>query len=127
MVTSIKDNEGKVIAYAEYRIVDKNGIDTKEGEYCWINDCYIAPQFRYCGLLKEMLRIEFKKHNWVRWIYFIRSIHNERTRIYDIKKFLKKGESSGRWRLQSSNTTCSTDSDVESARVYKSVATVTCD
>lgn len=125
MVTVIKDEKDKIVAYAEYRIVGKDGKDDEFGEYVWINYCWVHPSIRFHGALKKMVTHEYKPY--VKWIYFIRSIHNERTRIYDIKKFLKKGENFGQFWIPDTNTTYSPDGNIESARVYKSVATVTCD
>lgn len=84
MITSLKDNEGRIVAYCEWRLVGQSGLETPSGEYIWINDiwiheyyrnkCYInrvideimilVPQAKYCYFQRR--DVNNKLHLWSR-------------------------------------------------------------
>ena len=59
MVITLKDEQGKVIAYTEYQIVNRYGKQCEQGTYAWVNDCWIHPSIERKGTLK----ILFELHN----------------------------------------------------------------
>ena len=70
MIESFKDVEGRILAYCEWQVVDKNGKIDKYGEYVYVNDIYIAPNYRQNGLIRKFInKIEslVPKANYVYW------------------------------------------------------------
>lgn len=55
MVTTIHDDENFVIAYIEWRQVGASGFDKYGGEYIFVNDMWIHPEYRGQNLLHELI------------------------------------------------------------------------
>jgi plasmid replication initiation protein len=87
-----KDEEGRVIAYGEFRIVDDYGMEDKYGHYAWINDVWVHEKFRTREgvnmLLKEFIDLKHQRMPWVRWIYWTRKKHGGRMSKYEIRSLL---------------------------------------
>lgn len=84
------DKEGRVVAYVEYLIVDKDGSINDQGEYCYCKNAWVHKSVERGKLLKEFVMEEHMKWLQVKWLYFKRSKYNYRLRMYDIKKFYLK-------------------------------------
>jgi hypothetical protein len=83
---AIKKNEdGLIYAYAEYRVVDKDAKDDKNGEYAYIRDCWIHPKYRK-ETLKELIKISHKKFPKLKWIYYKRSKYGGRIKLCPIER-----------------------------------------
>ena len=96
MLVTCKDNEGRVIAYTEYQIVNKFGHPCEVGEYIWINDVFIHKDYEHKHLLKYMLQKELIKYMKndkplkVRWMYWFRREKGKPNKTYDLKKLLRR-------------------------------------
>jgi len=110
MIITLKDEQDKVIAYAVCRIVDKDGKDDEFGIYAFCDEAWVHPSIQFQGTLKELIKLGLEKQPLVKWLYFRRSKHNERIKIYDARKLLNKGDNSGRLKQVGSYTTCRTNS-----------------
>ncbi len=82
MITSLKDQDGKIIAYCEWRLVGQSGQEVPSGEYIWINDCWVHEDYRHTHkvgrIIDEVVRIvpNFK------YGYFQRKDYNDKLRIF---------------------------------------------
>lgn len=54
MVTTLKDESGKVISYVEWRLVGRSGFDKVNGEYVYIYDFWVHPDYRHKGRIAMM-------------------------------------------------------------------------
>lgn len=95
MITKVPDEHGRIIAYIEWRQVAKSGFDKFGGEYIWVNDLWVHPDYRYKGLIKQMLdKILFKAPD-AQFGYFTRSKYNKRMRVWkraNVERILKQME-----------------------------------
>ena len=106
MIATLKDEQGKVIAYAEYNIVDIKGNYTLHGDYCFIFDVWIHDNYRkQTGLFKNWLRKERNKHPYVTYIYWTRGKYKNKMSKYEVRRIIH-GRRSGI--SAATNSTCST-------------------
>ena len=82
MITSIKDDQNRIIAYVEWRLVGQSGFDKQDGEYVWINDCWVHQDYRMRDLLNRMTDEVMRQVPSARYCYFQRLKRNERLRMY---------------------------------------------
>ena len=87
MITKIPDEQGRIIAYIEFRQVAKSGIDKLQGEYIWINDLWVHPDYRNQGLIVQMIDTILYKAPDALFGYFKRSKYNGRIHIWKRKSF----------------------------------------
>jgi len=104
MVAKLYDTQGKIIAYAEYNIVDSQGNFTQYGDYCFIFDVWVHPQERRKALLRKMLMQERNKFPDVTYIYWMRGKYKNKMSKYEIRRIIYG------WRTSSTaiGTACST-------------------
>lgn len=89
MLVKVEDTYGKIVAYCEYQIVDKDGKQDKNGLYTWINDVWVHYSLRpqiFKRLMRNMVSSELKKFPQVKWLYFKRDKHKGRIKMYDIRR-----------------------------------------
>lgn len=87
MITKIPDEYGRIIAYIEWRQVAQSGIDKFHGEYIWINDLWVHPDYRHKGLIKQMIDTILYKAPDALFCYFKRSKYNGRIRLWKREAF----------------------------------------
>lgn len=56
MIEILRTDTGEIKAVAEYYVVNSNGNFKNKGEYIWISEVEIAPQFRGNGILKTFAK-----------------------------------------------------------------------
>ena len=82
MITSLKDEQGRIIAYAEWRLVGPSGYDVENGEYVWLSDLWIHQDFertkRINRIIDEVMRIAKD----AKWCYFKRHKYNGRIKMF---------------------------------------------
>lgn len=94
MISVINDNDGKIIAYIEWEIVNGEGQFQDNGEYCYIQDYWVHKEYRIQSkyILKK-LSVQIAEHKFsksMRWVYWCRHKYNDRlSRLYPKEKFLK--------------------------------------
>lgn len=93
MITTSKDNDGRVIAYIEWRQVAKSGFDKIYGEYIWINDFWIHKDYRNGGIFRQLVNSILFKAPEALWCYFLREKYNGRkSKLYTRENFMKLSE-----------------------------------
>lgn len=55
MIVSLKDENGKIYAYYEWQVVNEYGKWDKRGEYVYIEDAWIHPDYRRKDVLFELI------------------------------------------------------------------------
>ena len=72
MIELLKTDTGEIKAVCEYYIVDEKGNFDRQGEFAWINECEIAPQYRGNGILKSFAKTIMEKYPQLKFGYFHR-------------------------------------------------------
>jgi hypothetical protein len=82
MITTLKDYDGKVITFCEWRLVGPSGYDMENGEYVWINDIWCHPSHRNRYKVNRIIDEVMRMVPDAKYCYFQRKKKNERVRIY---------------------------------------------
>lgn len=90
MITSLKDGDGKIIAYAEWRLVGPSGLEVPSGEYVWINDAWVHPDFRLTHRINRIIDEIMRLTPTARYGYFQRKDYNDRVRIFTREQFERR-------------------------------------
>ena len=81
MITHIKDNDGKIIAYCEWRYVGPSGYETPAANHVWVQDIWVYPDCRFKNCLNriidEIMRIVPEAID----CYYTRGKYGERMRL----------------------------------------------
>lgn len=72
MIETIKDNEDKAVAYIEWEVLDAHGQFKNGGEYIYVQNLWIHPNYRYKNLTAELSKKIYdhyysKKAKYVYW------------------------------------------------------------
>ncbi len=86
------DKDGKIVAYAEYTIVNSKAIPDKNGDYAFVYDTWCHNSVQCKGVLRDFVLQEHGKFPQVNWIYYYRSKHNNRLKTFNIRRFYKNKE-----------------------------------
>ncbi len=79
MINVSKDNEERVIAYAESRVVGQSGFDKLNGEYLYIADLWIHESHKNdWSIFRELMNDILRKATSAKWIYFTRKKYDGR-------------------------------------------------
>ena len=91
MISVSKDNEDRVIAYAESRVVGQSGFDKLGGEYLYIADLWIHESHKNdWAIYRELMNDTFRKALSVKWIYFQRRKYGcKQSRNYSKEQIMK--------------------------------------
>ena len=86
MLATRKDEDGRVIAYAEYRIVNQDTTPNELGEYCYCKELWVHPKYERKGTIKDIIKSEHKKNPTIKWLYWKRTKYGGRMRQYLIER-----------------------------------------
>lgn len=91
MLEIIKDTQGNIQAVCEWYLVDENGNFDQKGEFVWINEVEISPQYRNNGILKYFTKTIIEKASTAKFGYFWRQkkYPDRKPRIYHKVRWLK--------------------------------------
>ena len=91
MISVSKDNNEKVISYLEWRQVGQSGFDKFRGEYLWINDLWIHPDYKdHWEVYRQMMSAALFKGIDAKWIYFKREKYAGRiSKLYTRERIMK--------------------------------------
>lgn len=82
MVTSLKDTEGRIIAFCEWRLVGQSGYEVPNGEYVWVNDCWVHEDYRMEKRINRIIDEIMRAVPQAKYCYFQRKNKNEKLRIF---------------------------------------------
>ena len=93
MVDTVKDKAGRIVAFCEWSLRDKLGLEDSKGEYIFFNDMWVHPDFRHRNVFNFWRKIIEPKVPTVRFIYWIRNKYKKdgkaRLSKYTEKQVLK--------------------------------------
>ena len=82
MIEVIKDEQGKIVSYIVWQLVDKQGHFNKDGKYVWVDDLWIHPDYRRNGNLRGFINKISEKAPQAEYCYFNRDKYNDKLSIY---------------------------------------------
>lgn len=92
MIDKIIDDDGKIIAYCEWTICDKDGVIKKEGEFLYVFDLWC---YKRNGSIPKLIKIIYNKIPDIKYVYW-RNSKRDRFALYLKEQFKHKGENYGR-------------------------------
>jgi len=90
MITSLKDSEGRIIAYCEWRLVGPSGLEVPSGEYIWVNDMWVHPAFRRAHKVNRIIDEIMRGCPQAKYCYFQRKDVSDRLRLYTREQFERR-------------------------------------
>jgi hypothetical protein len=90
MIEIIREDDGIIRGVIEYYIVDINGVLDDKGEYAWVLECEIAPQYRGNGCLKKLMTKIVIRYPQLKFGYFKRNKYDDRIRLYSRNQLLNR-------------------------------------
>lgn len=82
MVTDLKDSEGRIIAFCEWRIVGPSGYEVPNGEYIWVNDCWVHEKYRFKNKVGRIVDEILRMVPQAQYCYFQRKDVSDKLHIY---------------------------------------------
>lgn len=82
MITSLKDSDGKIVAYCEWRLVGPSGYEVPNGEYVYVSDLWVHKMFRFSDRIGRIIDEILRQSPTARFCYFQRLKHNHKLRMY---------------------------------------------
>jgi len=82
MITSLKDGKGRIIAYCEWRLVGPSGYEMENGQYVWVNDCWVHSSYRYDHRINHLIDEVMQIVPSAKYCYFQRKNKNGKLRIF---------------------------------------------
>ena len=83
MIDTIKDDEGRVIAYCEWSVTDKNGILDDKGEYVFVRNFWIWKSNPLkLSVIRHFVDTISKKISWAKYVYWRRTKYNKRVKVF---------------------------------------------
>ena len=91
MVSALHDKRGKVTAYVDYEIVDKDGNWDQAGTHCFVRHLFIHKSIKNKYTLKDFVMAEHAKFPTVRWLYYQKGKGtSKKMHSYPILRFYRK-------------------------------------
>ena len=90
MLEILRNIDSSIKAVIEYYIVNSDGSMNDKGEYCWISEMEVSPQYRNNGCLGKFVRIITEKYPQLQFGYFWREKYKTSEGKWRIKLYTKK-------------------------------------
>lgn len=90
MITTVKDSEGRVIAFCEWRLVGRDGLESSNGRYVWVNDCWVHEAFRNMSLVSRIIDDVMTAVPRAEYCYFQRKDVNDKLHLYSRRQWERR-------------------------------------
>ena len=90
MITTLKNEQGYVIGYCEWRLVGKSGLEVPNGEYVWINDAWIHQEFRMTHKINRIIDEIMRLVPTAKYAYFQRKDVSKKIHIWTRSQFERR-------------------------------------
>lgn len=88
MLATIKDDDGNIMACAEWYCVNEQGFRTPQGSYIWVNELQVSQSYWNEGLIPLVILEIAKKTENKTYVYWRREKYDLRVRIYPREKLI---------------------------------------
>ena len=90
MITSLKDLTGRIIAYAEWRLVGPSGYESEIGEFVWLNDIWVHEEFRNTFKVNRIIDEIMRRVPQAQYCYFQRKDVNGKVHMYSKRSWERR-------------------------------------
>lgn len=90
MITNLKDSEGKIIAYCEWRLLGPSGLEVPSGLYVWVNDCWVHEAYRQTHKIERLVDEIMRIAPTAQYCYFQRKNYNDKVRIHSRRNWERR-------------------------------------
>ncbi len=90
MITSLKDEQGRVIAYAEWRLVGPSGYEVEDGEYVWLSDLWVHQDFERTKRINRIIDEVMRMVPNAKWCYFTRHKYTGRKKMFSREQWERR-------------------------------------
>jgi len=94
MIITKKDNTGKVVAYADFRLMSETGTEEPQGIYAWIDEVWIHESLRtrnvFNAILEDFIYTYSKQYPCAKFIYWQRGKYKDRMSLYVVDKIKRR-------------------------------------
>lgn len=88
MITTVKDDSDRVVAYAEWRQVGPSGFDVLGGAYIYIAQLWIHDDYKNTGLISEIITQILQAAPEAKHGYFNRKKYGDRmSKVFNRESF----------------------------------------
>jgi len=81
MLETIKDNDGKVVAYCEWNLVDKKGHTDSQGKYVFVRDMWIHETIKGVKSIRDFIDMIGLRAPSAAWVYWERKKYGGRIKM----------------------------------------------
>jgi len=91
MISSIKNNDGCIVAYIEWYSLNPALLHDDHGNYLWVQDIWIHEKLRGKNIIRNLIDeiLKSKYSNHIQFIRWRNDKHNRVSKVYTIERFLK--------------------------------------
>lgn len=92
MIEDIKDIDGKVIAYVDWKLVDRDYALDNRGIVCWVDNYYTHPSLGLHEATKRLSEKVLKVAPWIEYILFQRAekYGEDSWKLYKLDRILRR-------------------------------------
>ena len=90
MITSLKNDDGLIYAFCEWRLVGKSGYDMENGEYIWVNDMWVHPKYRGQNKVSRIIDEIMRDVPQAQYCYFQRKAVNNKVHMYSRRSWERR-------------------------------------
>ena len=90
MIKTLKTRQGYIKAFCDYRKVDINGKNSKQGEYLYIKEMWVHPKDRKKKLINKILGKLLASMSDIRNVYWLRDKGSCKMKIYNRDQILRR-------------------------------------
>ena len=93
MISYLKDDNDKIYAFVEFNVVDLFGQLNDFGDYIWVAELWIHPDYRQNGSLNKLVYLidSHPQSKNAKWVYWNNGKHDRKTRCFPRERLAKKG------------------------------------
>lgn len=90
MLEIIRDEQNNIKACLEWWLVNSDGSFNDKGEFVWVNELEIAPQYRNNGIVKSFIKTIMNKVPTAKAGYFQRRKYSDRIKLFTRRQWEKR-------------------------------------
>jgi hypothetical protein len=91
MIEYLQDKDDKIIAFVDWKLIDKFGKLDNFGTYCWVDNFFMHPSLNIFLVMQEFAERIIKRASWIEYLYFQRyEKYGDRWKLYKANTILRR-------------------------------------
>ena len=82
MITNLKDDAGKIIAYCEWRLVGPSGYEAPNADHIWVNAIWVHDDYRHLNKIGMIIDEIMANTPQAMFGYFSRGKYGDRMKMF---------------------------------------------